>query len=149
MFCKLNQTFCSVLCRCLSDGTGQLNQAGVDHYNNFINALVANGTTNILNLSFKIPLFIMFLINRSKRLWLCRNSTICNTIPLGSSSSLGWWISRMAKSQNHVCNSLIHTFFLHRKDFWVLFDCGIVTEMTLQFTLRHVFKSLVTVWRIG
>ncbi|KAI5678923.1 hypothetical protein M9H77_09873 [Catharanthus roseus] len=29
--------------RIYPNGTGQLNQAGVDHYNNFINALVANG----------------------------------------------------------------------------------------------------------
>ncbi|CDP11049.1 unnamed protein product [Coffea canephora] len=28
---------------CCSDGTGELNQAGVDHYNTLINTLLANG----------------------------------------------------------------------------------------------------------
>jgi hypothetical protein len=28
---------------CSSDGTGQVNQAGVDHYNRFIDALLSKG----------------------------------------------------------------------------------------------------------
>ena len=38
---KIFLTFCLE-----TDGTGEINQAGVDHYNNFINALLAEGIFN-------------------------------------------------------------------------------------------------------
>jgi beta-glucosidase len=39
--------FLTVMSSFLSDGSGEINQAGVDHYNKLINALLAKGMLTI------------------------------------------------------------------------------------------------------
>ena len=91
--------------------------------------------------------------------YICRNWTICGTLPLGSSSSTGGQIQWMARPTNYVNRILtlekIITNYYYLNDSIVFLFGAVIkwlcsfAERTLQCMLRHASRYLVTGWNTG
>lgn len=109
---NFHESFPSIVC---VDGTGTVNQAGVDHYNRVINALLAKGVL-LMMISFD-QMFFKMKVNFLMSI-ICRNWTICDTLSLGFASSFGRQVQWMAWFSDNVFLLFVLSCFFSLKKVW-------------------------------
>ena len=107
-----------------ADGTGKINQAGVDHYNRLINALIAKGRL-IRIIWKKLRVFATFyehiLMQGLNHMWHCTIGTSLklwktNTMDGWTPRSCNWW-PKLRIVFSILGNSLYWLELFRRKDF--------------------------------
>ena len=144
---------------CLADGTGKPNEEGLNYYNSLIDVLLDKGFPFstfqcLLDANFcLLPSFYDCISLVFLRLCV-RYTTICNTLPLGSSASTGRQIRWLVKLTNCVWKtlkrSMYHFNYLIQENSSFHWSSQLIYAGRILFTMPPLAsRNLEIEWSIG